>query len=370
MRELLEKLPDIGSGASAPRTRKRLGRRRVTARSGASLILAVDGGASKADVVLVDRLGNLVGATRRAGTYHLGLGYNGSLEALEAAIRAVCLDGGVDANRLPIAATAVYCVAGADIPMDDRRIAGELAGRGWSAKTIVRNDTFAMLRAGTDRGWGVAVVCGTGLNCAGIGPDGRVVRFPSFGDLSGDRAHGGGWLGRAMLGVAIRARDRRGPRTVLERMAPAHFNMSSPNAVMEAVYLGRLDPRRLRDLAPLAFEAASQGDAVARGLIDELADEVIATAGAAIRRLHVTAHDVEVILGGGVFRSNDARMLRRIGAGIASVAPKAVIRRLQAPPVLGAALIGLDEVQATRAAKARLRESLTEVRLRPRHIGR
>ena len=330
------------------------------------MILAVDGGDSKADVALVDRDGRLIGATRRLGSAHFGLDHNGSLETLENAIRAACSDGGIDPDRQPVAATAVYCLAGADIPLDDRRIAAELGSRGWAKRTVVRNDTFAMLRAGTERGWGVAVVCGTGLNCAGVGPDGRVVRFPSFGELSGDRAHGGGWLGRAALGVAIRARDRRGPRTILERLAPAHFNMTSPTAVMEAVYVGRLDGGRLSELAPVVFKAASQGDLVARGLIDEVADEVVATANAAIRRLRVTTRDVEVILGGGVFRSNDRALLERIRAGIAAVAPRAVIRKLAAPPVLGAALIGLDEVHATQAARARLRASLTDRRLNSR----
>ena len=311
------------------------------------LILAVDGGDSKADVAIADAHGNLIGAARRAGSAHFGLGHNGSLENLERAIRAACSDAGLEAGRKPIAAIAVYCVAGADIPIDDRRIAAELGGRGWATRTMVRNDTFAMLRAGTDRGWGVAVVCGTGLNCSGVGPDGRVVRFPSFGELSGDRAHGGGWLDR-------RAR---------EGLAPAHFGMSSPTAVMEAVYLGKLDEGRLRELAPVVFAGASQGDAVARALIDELADEVVATANAAIRRLRVTTRDVEVILGGGVFRSNDEDLFRRVQEGIADVAPKAVIRRLEAPPVLGAALIGIDAVRATREAKARLRASLTHQRL-------
>jgi N-acetylglucosamine kinase-like BadF-type ATPase len=328
-------------------------------------ILAVDGGDSKADVALIARDGTLLGARRQSGSAHFGLDHNGSLETLEMAIRAACADGGIDPERKPIAATAVYCVAGADIPIDDRRIAAELGGRGWAKRTIVRNDTFAMLRAGTEREWGVAVVCGSGLNCAGVGPDGRVVRFPSFGELSGDRAHGGGWLGRAALGVAIRARDRRGPRTILERLAPAHFKMSSPTALMEAVYLRKVDERRLSELAPVVFRAASQGDAVSRELIDELADEVVATATAAIRRLHVTARDVEVILGGGVFRSNDERLIVRIRTGIATVAPKAVIRRLEAPPVLGAALIGLDEIHATRVARTQLRTTLTDGRLNP-----
>jgi N-acetylglucosamine kinase-like BadF-type ATPase len=328
-------------------------------------ILAVDGGDSKADVALIARDGTLLGARRQSGSAHFGLDHSGSLETLEMAIRAACADGGIDPERKPIAATAVYCVAGADIPIDDRRIAAELGGRGWATRTIVRNDTFAMLRAGTEREWGVAVVCGSGLNCAGVGPDGRVVRFPSFGELSGDRAHGGGWLGRAALGVAIRARDRRGPRTILERLAPAHFKMSSPTALMEAVYLRKVDERRLSELAPVVFRAASQGDAVSRELIDELADEVVATATAAIRRLHVTARDVEVILGGGVFRSNDERLIVRIRTGIATVAPKAVIRRLEAPPVLGAALIGLDEIHATRVARTQLRTTLTDGRLNP-----
>ena len=323
----------------------------------------MDGGDSKADVALVDSSGRLVGATRRAGSSHFGLGHNGSLQTLEMAIRGACADGGIDPDNRPIAGTGIFCVAGADLPVDDRRIAGELAGRGWVERTIVRNDTFAMLRAGTDRAWGVAVVCGSGLNCAGVGPDGRVARFPSFGELSGDRAHGGGWLGRAALGVAIRARDLRGPHTLLERMVPAHFAMARPTAVMEGVYLGELDGGRLSELAPLVFAAAAQGDAVARGLIDELADEVVATANAAIRKLRVTRRDVEVILGGGVFRSNDQRFIKRIQAGIATVAPYAVIRKLEAPPVLGAALIGLDAVKATRPALARLRAALTHQRL-------
>jgi N-acetylglucosamine kinase-like BadF-type ATPase len=328
------------------------------------MILAVDGGDSKADVVLVDVDGRLIGATRRAGSAHFGLGHNGSpIETVDQAIRIACSDGGLDLDRRPVANTAVYCVAGADIPLDDRRIAAELGALGWARRSFVRNDTFAMLRAGTERGWGVAVVCGSGLNCAGVGPDGKVVRFPSFGELSGDRAAGGGWLGRAALGAAIRARDGRGPRTVLERLAPGQFGLSSPTALMEAIYVGRLDQRRLRDLAPLVFKAASAGDHVARALIDELADEIVATANAAIRRLRITTREVEVILGGGVFKSNDENLFGRIERGIRAVARKAVMRKLQAPPVLGAALIALDEIDATEAAKSRLRVELTDARM-------
>ena len=75
--------------------------------------------------------------------------------------------------------------------------------------SILRNDTFAVSRAGTTGSWGIGLVCGGGLNCAGVGPDGTTVRFPALAELSGDFAPGGRWLGIRALGLALRATDGR-----------------------------------------------------------------------------------------------------------------------------------------------------------------
>lgn len=318
-------------------------------------ILAVDGGASKVDVALIDVEGKVHAAVRRSGRFNFGLGSNGSFDGLARAITA--------ATNGSVPGLGVFCLAGADLALDDRRIEAELVGRRWASKTVVRNDTFAVLRAGTDRKWGVAVVCGTGMNCAGVGPGGRFVRFPSFGDLSGDRAHGGGWLGRAALGSAIRARDGRGPRTLLEEVVPAYFGMARPHAVMEAMYVGRLNTAKLSELAPVVFRAARANDAVAQGLIDQMVDEIVVTAIAAIRRLRLASRDVHVVLGGGVLRAASEDLIARIAWGIHQVAPHAVILRLVAPPVLGAALLGLDLMRASPEARRRVRNTLTSSRL-------
>lgn len=318
-------------------------------------LLAVDGGASKVDVVLVAADGRLLRAVRRPGRFNFGLGSNGSMAGLEAAI--------ADARASSSPTLGVFCLAGADIPIDDRRIAAEVDAHHWSRRSVIRNDTFAVLRAGTDRKWGVAVVCGTGMNCAGVGPDGRAVRFPSFGELSGDRAHGGGWLGRSALGAAIRARDGRGPRTMLEELVPRHFGVSRPAAVMEAVYVGALAHDRLTELAPLVSRAAAAGDAVARDLVGQVTEEIVVTASAAIRRLRLVHRDVHVVLGGGVLRAAPDAMIARIGDGIRKLAPQAVVLRLDAPPVLGAALIGLDLLRATTAAHRRVRDEVMASRL-------
>ena len=60
------------------------------------------------------------------------------------------------------------------------------------------------------------------------------------------------------------------------------------------------------------------------------------------------------------------RFLTRIRAGIIALAPRAVIRRLESPPVLGAAFIGMDQLGASRSARTRLRTALTHRRLKAR----
>jgi hypothetical protein len=64
-----------------------------------------------------------------------------------------------------------------------------------------------------------------------------------------------------------------------------------------------------------------------------------------------------------VMRGADKAMLAKIRAGIRRHAPKAEAFVIDAPPVLGAALIGLDEMGAPAGAGRRLRRTLTHRRL-------
>ena len=82
---------------------------------------------------------------------------------------------------------------------------------------------------------------------------------------------------------------------------------------------------------------------------------------AAIDRLGVAAARPEVVLGGGLFDGTYGGFAARIHAAVSAAAPGARYRRLDAPPVLGAALLGLDMLGAGPDAEARLRASA------PRH---
>jgi N-acetylglucosamine kinase-like BadF-type ATPase len=309
-------------------------------------ILAVDGGNSKTDVALVQEDGRVLGLERGAQSSPDHLGLDGSLTVV------ADLAGRVGGR----ADVAVLLLAGVDFADEEAAYHAAAERRGLGAKTIVGNDTFAVLRAGTDRPFGVAVTCGAGINCVGVAPDGRRVRFASLGGVSGD--WGGGYdVGLAAAGAAARSQDGRGPHTVLEQLVPAHFRLETPVELARAVVAGRIADRELQGLAPLVFAAAGE-DAVARGIVDRLADEVVTMAATALRRLGLLGETVDVVLGGSLLQAGHTRLLERIGAGLHTAAPAAHVRVAELPPVLGAALVGLDELGASADAHARLRSEL------------
>jgi N-acetylglucosamine kinase-like BadF-type ATPase len=327
-------------------------------------VLAVDGGNSKTDVALVGAAGDLLGVARGPGSSHHHLGVPAAMDTLEELTAAACADAGLPAGGRPLAEVGVWCLAGLDLPADDRALGPAVAGRRWARRVLLHNDVFAVLRAGSERAWGVGVVLGAGINCVGVAPDGREVRFPALGELSGDWG-GGRDVGMAAVGAALRGEDGRGPRTSLTRVVPGHFGLGSALAVVEALFRGHLDRRRVLELVPLVFAEAEAGqpDPAAAAIVDRQVAEVVAMAAAVIRRLELAGTDVEVACGGGLFAGGGPAFFERIGAGVRQLAPRARLTRVTAPPVLGAALLGLDRLGAPPGAAERLRATLTAERL-------
>jgi N-acetylglucosamine kinase-like BadF-type ATPase len=322
-------------------------------------ILAVDGGNSKADVVLIGPDGRLLGALRGPTISHQAVGLDEGVSRLTDLVSAVRAGSSPRIERAP--GLAVYCLAGADYPSDIALLRSALETAVPAADHLVLNDTFAALRAGTTRPWGIVLICGQGINAAAVAPDGRRARFAGVGDISGDWG-GGTSVGQAGLGAAVRARDGRGPRTDLERTIPAAVGLGRPEAVTRAFYDGRLDEVRIGDLAPVVFATAAAGDPVARGIVDRLADELAGMAAALARRTGLVRREPEVVLAGGVFKTDDEAFHAGLAERIHAAIPQARIVRLTAPPVLGAALIGLDRVAGgvplEPEAEARLRDAI------------
>ncbi|MBV9605836.1 MAG: ATPase [Solirubrobacterales bacterium] len=324
--------------------------------SGGQLVVAVDGGGVKTDLALVDSLGSVLAVVRGGSSQAHYLGVAGAVDVLEALLDEACGTAGLGRLARPFAATAQILLAGADLPEEVSAIRTGLELRNWSERLLVDSDMPALLRSGTDRGWGIAVVCGTGINCLGLAPDGREARFLSFGPVSGDWG-GGRDVGLAALAAAVRAADGRGPASVLREAVPAHFGLADPLEVARAVHLDELPMVRLGELAPVVL-AAYDEDAVAASIIRRLADEVVAFARAALHRLELTSRDPDVVLGGRVLRSLPPGVLKGIAREIETVAPLARVVVARSEPIVGAALLGLDALGADPSVKDRARAGL------------
>ncbi|HYZ78239.1 MAG TPA: BadF/BadG/BcrA/BcrD ATPase family protein [Gaiellaceae bacterium] len=319
------------------------------------VVLAVDGGNSKTDLALVRADGELLALTRGPMSSPQHLGLEGSLEVLERLLAEAAEEAGLRGNGA-VAEVAELLMAGVDFPAEEEELRDAVAGRGWARRTSVGNDTFAVLRAGTERGWGVAVVCGAGINCVGVAPDGRHARFPALGEITGD--WGGGYdVGIAAASAAARSEDGRGPKTSLERAVPAYFGLETPTELAEAVHRQRIPLRRVAELPPVVFAEAAH-DPVAAAIVHRLAGEVAALARVALERLGLEQEPTEVLLGGGLLRSGDGRLTAAIEAELRGIAPALRVRTARSAPIVGAALLGLDELGASEDVQKRVRREL------------
>jgi N-acetylglucosamine kinase-like BadF-type ATPase len=322
-------------------------------------VLAIDAGNSKTDVAMIGPDGTVLGAARGGSFRPDRMGAAAAVAALVPLVdRARVSAGHVTAG--PVADHVSACLANADLPVEHEALENAIAAQGWGRSFEVFNDTFALLRAGLDEPRGVAVVCGAGINCAGLLPDGRTARFAAVGHISGDWG-GGGNLWQEAMWWASRAVDGRGPRTALSEALPRHVGLTSMDDLIAAVHLGRLSEAECMELTPVLFAVAAAGDEVAGALVRRQAEEVVALAVAAMRRLGVLGEPIPVVLGGGVLTAGHAQLLDEIGRLLAGEAPLAEPTVVRAPPVVGAALLGLDRWGAPPDVRDRVRESFVEV---------
>ncbi|OEV02921.1 N-acetylglucosamine kinase [Streptomyces oceani] len=339
--------------------------------------LAIDAGNSKSDVAVVRVDGTVLGSARGGGFQPPTVGAEAAVHALGRTVRRAveCVDEYAAGGRAdvcqdvrvsdhlsdepaPVIRDVSACLANADLPREEEELANRLREHAWGTRTHTVNDTFAILRAGlpdTDStGPGVAVVCGAGINCVGRDGEGTTHRFPAIGRLSGDWGGGGGLADEA-LWFAARAEDGRGEATRLARALPEHFALPSMYALIEALHLGDLAPGSRHAIPPILFEVAAAGDPVARALVHRQADEIVALVTVTLRRLALLDRPAPVLLGGGVLAVQHPMLHDRLLEQLADQAPLASPRLVSTPPVLGAALLGLDRLGAFPSAYARLR---------------
>jgi N-acetylglucosamine kinase-like BadF-type ATPase len=317
-------------------------------------VVGADGGNSKTELIVARDTGEIVGRA-------LGPGTNPLRDGVETTARGLCrlVESALTAGELdpatPIAAAACY-LANVDLPEEEKVMHAALTRLGLAADVEVRNDTIAVLKAGGTRSWGVAVVAGAGINAAGLRADGSQERYLGIGPLSGDWG-GGKWVAVTGIGAAVRAADGRGPATALSELVRQTFGADA-EAVAVAANQAVISEQQVMDFGPVVFRAAADGDQVAGGIVDSMADEVVTMVATLLRRMDVLDAEVDVVLGGGTLQGGHARLLDRIDDGLQAVAPSARITVLDVPPACGAVVGAMQLAGAPPAAITAAREAL------------
>ena len=313
------------------------------------LWVGVDGGNSKTVALVATRDGRIVGAARGGGCDVYASTDDGASEVatVDAVVDEALRSAG--AGRSDVRATA-YCLAGIDWPEDQAFMATALALRAGGASTLVMNDAFATLRAGSDGTEAVAIACGTYAATAATGRGGR--RWHSGFWIP---AWGGRGIGKRALQAAVRAELGIGPETLLRTVLPIAAGVETVEELLKATTARWHDgprPDRAAWVRPV-FDAAEAGDTVAAGIVEEEAHGLAHFASAAARKVGIEpgiepatddtaagAHDL--VVAGGVFRHPYARFVAEVEATYRASYPRARIVRPRGEPVCGAVALAMD----------------------------
>ena len=185
-------------------------------------------------------------------------------------------------------------------------------------------------------GPGLALIAGTGSICCGKNDRGEAVRAGGWGHLIDDGGSGYA-LGRDLLSAVVRQWDGRGEETALTRLLLARLEIETPQELVAYVYGG--DKSRVASLAPLAGQAAAQGDRTALDIYARNGAELGELVLAAAKRLGMETGEV-ALLGG--LLTGDGRLREALTAWLAERAPGLRCIEPRQDAAAGAAMLALE----------------------------
>ena len=290
-------------------------------------VLGIDGGGTRTRASIV------------AGDEVLAFAENGSIKRLrvgeetaDANLRSILSEVVSQAGVKFIGAASVG-VASSKMPGVAEWIGGVLHEFGVRREEVVGDEVIA-LDAAFQGGPGILQIAGTGSNCIGRAPDGCRESAGGWSSRLGDEGSGY-WIGLHGVRRALKAHDRDQPTRILETVA----RIWGARSIDELVNVGDGTPGPdFAALAPEISRLAEEGDAVARGVLAQAAEDLVDSVllvREKLRRKHKLTGEVPVAWIGSVI--GKARLVREpFLAGLRAAAPAMPIGEKEVAGIEGA----------------------------------
>lgn len=271
--------------------------------------IGIDGGGTKTECVLTDASGRLLTRCRLGASNPNDVTPEGSASVMAEGISLLTSEASV---ALP--SCSIY--GGISGALNHRDTLTRLLREAFPDAGCIRigSDVTNLLSAELPEGNGACVICGTGSACF-LREGETYTRIGGWGYLL-DSAGSGYDLGRQALEAVLRAHDGRGEATSLTQLISARLGGGAESRITE-IYTG--GKPFIASMAPLVFEAADAGDAVAGRILDRNAAAIAEYITTAFRTLASRRDDapsgdmpMPVILGGSISTHRDPSWRMRI----------------------------------------------------------
>jgi N-acetylglucosamine kinase-like BadF-type ATPase len=297
--------------------------------------LGVDIGGTKSHALIADERGTALGFSIGGPGNYEGVGYEGLVGTIQTIIQQALDAAGIDKGSL---SGAGFGVAGYDWPSERRLILAAVDTLGLTCPLEVVNDTIIGLLAGTNEGWGVAVVAGTGENCWGWNRARQMGRVTGNGSWLGEYGGAGTVVYKAVQEVS-KAWSLRGPETALTQAFINRTGATGEADLLEGLSVGKYVMSA--DDAPLVIKIAESGDPVAQNILRWAGLELAELIKGVIRQLQFEEELFEVVLVGSMFKVGRL-LINPMCEAVCKLAPGAQFVHLDAPPVVGGVLLGME----------------------------
>jgi len=248
--------------------------------------------------MLGDESGRVLGFGRGGPCNHVKAseGREKFTRAIRECVGLACAQAELDPAKVRFASA---CLGFSGGPADKRAILDEILP---ADRMIVTTDALIALTGATAGEPGIITIAGTGSITFGRNAAGKTARAGGWGYVFGDEGAAFD-LTRQALRAALRFEEGWGPKTALHGLLLEATGASDANDLLHRFYTTDFPRPKIATYARLVDQAAIDGDAVARGLLENSAQQLASFASAVREQLFERGEPAHVAYIGGVYRS-------------------------------------------------------------------